>query len=90
MPKLQLSVLLLGSFSCFFFLFILQVSADGHVNAWDCSVDADGLIAEKDLYKVKTKSTEDVEDDIPLPEEEDDTKKETKSEGVYITSVVWL
>lgn len=60
---------------------LCTVSADGHVSAWDCSVDADGLIAEKDLYKVKTKSTEDVEDDIPLPEEEDDTKKETKSEG---------
>ncbi|XP_045109366.1 periodic tryptophan protein 2 homolog [Portunus trituberculatus] len=61
---------------------LCTVSADGHINAWDCSVDVDGLIPEKDLYKPKAKNAADEgEDDIPLPEDEEKTTtKEPKEE----------
>ena len=70
----------------FYFIGVLcftqQVSADGHINAWDCSVDASGLIPQQDLFTAKAKNTE--EDDIPLPEEEENaTTKEPKEESVY-------
>lgn len=61
---------------------LCTVSADGHINAWDCSVGSEGLVLAKDFFKAKPKGADEAEDDIPAQDEEENAlNKEPKDES---------
>jgi len=60
---------------------LYTVGGNGHVNVWECSIDPEGLVEEKDIYNKKSKGKEedDEEDDVPQTQEEKEEEGKKKS-----------
>ncbi|XP_066947733.1 periodic tryptophan protein 2 homolog [Macrobrachium rosenbergii] len=67
------------------------VGRDGIVCSWECSVDPDGLIPVRDIYKKEPKKEkeEEEEDDIPLTQEEIEEKEKQGEEDEKVEKVFY-